>query len=279
MAHDTRRPDRVAEAIREEVATFLAEGVKDPRVIGLVTVTGVDVTRDLRHAKVYVSILGSESERAATLDGLGSVASHLRSRIGRALRLRLAPEIEFKLDQSVAHAARIETLLAQLHDERPAEASSDTDERPPRAEGRPIDGILLVDKPAGMTSHDVVSVARRALGTRRIGHAGTLDPFATGLLVLLVGNATRLLPLLDGEPKVYEATIVFGSETDTDDVTGTVVATSALPDVARVADGIASLTGTIDQVPPAYSAKQVEGRRAYDAARRGKRARRCRQCA
>ena len=138
MAHDTRRPDRVAEAIREEVATFLAEGVKDPRVVGLVTVTGVDITRDLRHAKVYVSILGSESERAATLDGLGSVASHLRSRIGRALRLRLAPEIAFKLDQSVAHAARIETLLAQLHDERPAETSSDTDERPP-AGGGPSD--------------------------------------------------------------------------------------------------------------------------------------------
>ena len=138
-----------------------------------------------------------------------------------------------------------------------------------RAEGRAIDGILLVDKPAGITSHDVVSVARRALGTRRIGHAGTLDPFATGLLVLLVGNATRLLPHLDGEPKVYEASVVFGSETDTDDVTGTVVVTAALPDVARVAHGIAMLTGTIDQVPPAYSAKQVAGRRAYDAARRG----------
>jgi ribosome-binding factor A len=121
MPHDTRRPDRVAEAIREEVATFLAEGVKDPRVVGLVTVTGVDVTRDLRHAKVFVSILGSDSERAATLDGLASVAGHLRSRIGRALRLRLAPEIAFKLDQSVAHAARIETLLAQINQERPPE--------------------------------------------------------------------------------------------------------------------------------------------------------------
>jgi ribosome-binding factor A len=135
MAHDTRRPDRVAEAIREEVATFLAEGVKDPRVVGLVTVTGVDVTRDLRHAKVYVSILGSESERAATLDGLGSVASHLRSRIGRALRLRIAPEIAFKLDQSVAHAARIESLLAQLHDERTPEGERRPDTSPPSGGG------------------------------------------------------------------------------------------------------------------------------------------------
>ena len=121
MPHDTRRPDRVAEAIREEVATFLAEGVKDPRVVGLVTVTGVDITRDLRHAKVFVSILGSDAERAATLDGLESVASHLRPRIGRALRLRIAPEIAFKLDQSVAHAARIESLLAQIHDDRPVD--------------------------------------------------------------------------------------------------------------------------------------------------------------
>lgn len=128
---------------------------------------------------------------------------------------------------------------------------------------------MLVDKPAGITSHDVVSAARRALRRRRIGHAGTLDPFATGLLVLLVNNATRLLPYLDGEPKVYDATIVFGSETDTDDVTGTVVRTADVPDVARVRESIAALTGDIDQLPPAYSAKQVDGRRAYDAARRG----------
>jgi ribosome-binding factor A len=113
---DNRRPDRVAEAIRAEVATFLSQDVKDPRVVGLVTVTGVDVTRDLRSAKVFVSILGSETERAATFEGLASVASHLRSRIGRALRLRVAPEITFKQDESIARAARIENLLSQLKD-------------------------------------------------------------------------------------------------------------------------------------------------------------------
>ena len=138
-----------------------------------------------------------------------------------------------------------------------------------KAESRPIDGMLLIDKPAGITSHDVVSEARRALRTRRIGHAGTLDPFATGLLVLLVGHATRLLPHLGGEPKVYDATIVFGSETDTDDLTGNVVRTAEFPDRARVREAIVSLTGSIDQVPPAYSAKQVDGQRAYAAARRG----------
>ncbi len=116
MANDGRRPDRVAEAIREEVAMFLAEGVKDPRVTGLVTVTGVDVTRDLRHARIFVSIMGTDEEKAVTQEGLRSLASHLRSRVARSLRLRVAPELEFVMDTSIAHAARIESLLAQIKD-------------------------------------------------------------------------------------------------------------------------------------------------------------------
>jgi ribosome-binding factor A len=119
MTTQARRPDRVGEAIREEVATFLAEHVKDPRVRGLVTVTGAEVTRDLRHAKVFVTVMGSEADQAATFEGLASVAHHLRTRIGRALRLRIAPEIEFKQDRSVAYAARIETLLDQIRQDEP----------------------------------------------------------------------------------------------------------------------------------------------------------------
>ena len=120
MPYDNRRPDRVAEAIREEVAGFLADGVKDPRVRGLVTVTGVDITRDLRHAKIFVSIMGSDAERDETLEGLSAVAAHLRGRVGRALRLRVAPEIAFRSDPSIAHAARIETLLEEVRRERDA---------------------------------------------------------------------------------------------------------------------------------------------------------------
>lgn len=134
---------------------------------------------------------------------------------------------------------------------------------------RPADGILLVDKPAGMSSHDVVNVARRALGERRIGHAGTLDPFATGLLVVMVGRATRVLPYLQGEPKEYEATIRFGTDTDTEDLHGVVVREAPLPVRARLEDGMRALTGDVAQVPPAFSAKRVEGRRAYDLARAG----------
>lgn len=120
MPADSRRPDRVAEAIREAVAMFLAEGVKDPRVTGLVTVTGVDVTRDLRHARVHVSILGTESEKAATMEGLQSVAGYLRAKLGRTLRLRVTPELDFKYDASIAHAARIDSLLEQIRAEEPA---------------------------------------------------------------------------------------------------------------------------------------------------------------
>jgi ribosome-binding factor A len=119
MPPDHRRSERVAEGIRAEVATFLAEDAKDPRIVGLVTVTGVDVTRDLRHAKVFVSIMGSDTERQATLEGLDSAASHLRSRVGRALRLRVAPEITFRYDDSVARAAKIEALLAELREPPP----------------------------------------------------------------------------------------------------------------------------------------------------------------
>lgn len=121
MPPDSRRADRVAEAIREEVAMFLAEGVKDPRVKGLVTVTAVDVTRDLRNARVFVSILGTDEERATTMEGLASAATHLRPRVGRALRLRVAPQVEFRLDPSVARAARIESLLSQIKSSTPPE--------------------------------------------------------------------------------------------------------------------------------------------------------------
>ncbi|HUQ17998.1 MAG TPA: tRNA pseudouridine(55) synthase TruB [Gemmatimonadaceae bacterium] len=132
-----------------------------------------------------------------------------------------------------------------------------------------VEGLLLADKPAGVTSHDVILAARRAYGERSIGHLGTLDPFATGLLLLLFGRATRLASFIVTEPKVYEAEIRFGSETATDDLTGEVVRTAELPDVDAVRKCLPELTGDLMQVPPAYSAKSVDGTRAYDSARRG----------
>lgn len=117
----------MAEAVREEVATFLTESAKDPRIVGFVTVTGVDVTPDLRHAKVFVSVMGSDTEKQSTLEGLKSTAPHLRSRVARALQLRVAPELQFREDESIARAARIESLLAEIRDtsSKPGDGSHD----------------------------------------------------------------------------------------------------------------------------------------------------------
>jgi tRNA pseudouridine55 synthase len=131
---------------------------------------------------------------------------------------------------------------------------------------------LLVDKPAGPTSHDVVDVVRRALGVRRVGHTGTLDPFASGLLVMVVGRATRLARYLVHQRKRYTGLIRLGTVTDSDDRTGEVTATSeAWTALTRdhIADAMATLVGTGRQRPPAFSAKKVGGQRAYKLARRG----------
>jgi tRNA pseudouridine55 synthase len=122
-----------------------------------------------------------------------------------------------------------------------------------------------------MTSHDVVAICRRAYAERSIGHLGTLDPFATGLLVLLLGRATRLATFIAAEPKVYDATVQFGVETDTDDGTGSPVRTAAPPNAGTIRTAVMALTGEIEQIPPAYSAKHVPGHggRAYASARRG----------
>jgi tRNA pseudouridine55 synthase len=133
------------------------------------------------------------------------------------------------------------------------------------------DGLLLIDKPEGITSHDAVDAVRRALGVRKVGHAGTLDPMATGLLVMGVGRATRLLRFLGELDKEYEGTGRLGQETDTLDADGQVVRT--VPgSVSREAlqRAVAGLVGEIEQRPPAYSAVKVGGQRSHRAARAGR---------
>ena len=134
-----------------------------------------------------------------------------------------------------------------------------------------MDGVLVCDKPAGMTSHDVVARVRRLAGQRRVGHGGTLDPPATGVLVLALGRATRLLPFLPTEPKRYLAEVAFGAETDTLDATGTVTATADAAGVgeAGLRDALAGFVGPQLQVPPMVSAIKVGGERLYAKARRG----------
>ncbi|MGZ8598716.1 MAG: tRNA pseudouridine(55) synthase TruB [Actinomycetota bacterium] len=132
------------------------------------------------------------------------------------------------------------------------------------------DGLVLVDKPGGTTSHDAVDAVRRALGTRKVGHAGTLDPMATGLLLVGVGRATRLLRFFGDLPKTYEGTARLGVETDTLDADGAVVRTApVVSERSDVERALAALVGDSMQRPPAYSAVKVGGRKLYEAARAG----------
>ncbi len=134
----------------------------------------------------------------------------------------------------------------------------------------PVGGLLLIDKPEGVTSHDVVDAARRALGTRKVGHAGTLDPLATGLLILGVGRATRLLRFLADLPKTYEGTGLLGVETDTLDAEGQVLRTAFVNvDRPALVRAMAAQVGASMQRPPAFSAVKVGGRKLYEAARTG----------
>lgn len=144
----------------------------------------------------------------------------------------------------------------------------------PDVRSEPPEGLLLVDKPSGPTSHDVVSRARRALDEGRVGHTGTLDPFATGLLLLLVGAATRLAEYFHRLDKAYRATLRLGEETETHDRTGEPLRASDAwrgLDRADVEGALSGFRGRLRQRPPAYSAKQVDGRRAHEAAREGER--------
>ncbi len=139
-----------------------------------------------------------------------------------------------------------------------------------------MDGVICIDKPAGITSHDVVAQARHILNHARVGHAGTLDPFATGLLVLLVGRATRLTQFLTGLEKEYEAIIRLGYATDTADITGKPLSDpqsgknwTTVEARYELERALANLRGEIDQVPPMYSAKKQGGRKLYELARKG----------
>ncbi len=135
-----------------------------------------------------------------------------------------------------------------------------------------MDGILIIDKPAGITSHDVVARCRKILKTKRIGHTGTLDPFATGVMVILIGKATRLAQFLDKDAKEYEAIVRFGFETDTGDFTGSPKSKVQSPKPITIDEFENVLTGfrgEIEQTPPMFSAKKVAGKKLYELARKG----------
>lgn len=260
MPHGYPRKRRVDELLRQEIARIVAEEVVDPE-LGFATVMRVESTPDLRHAKVLVSVLGSEDEKRAALGALVRAAGFIRHRVGDEVTLKYLPELHFEIDRSLERASRIDRILHDLKSETSNGPNVDAT----------TGGIVLIDKPAGPTSHDVVAALRRSIGIRRVGHFGTLDPFASGLLVCAVGPATRLAAFCTDHEKTYEVDVRLGWNSTTDDAEGELssVPGAVEPSFDDVERACRQWTGTVGQVPPSYSAKHVAGRRAYALARAG----------
>src|SRR5688500_14470421 len=154
--------------------------------------------------------------------------------------------------------------------EAPLPAANDRLPREPRPKKRDVHGWVVLDKPVGMTSTHAVAVVKRAFSAKKAGHAGTLDPLASGLLPIALGEATKTVPFVMDGRKAYQFTVAWGTQTDTDDTEGKVIATSGLrPDEAAITALLPRFTGTISQVPPKFSAIKIAGERAYDLARDG----------
>ena len=297
------RVRKIADRIQVIVAEMLERRIKDPR-LGFATITDVRVTGDTQQATIFYTVLGEDEQLAGTAAALESAKGLIRSEVGKQLGMRHVPTLTFvpdALPESARHldevlakaraqdeavaAARVETYAGEADPyKKPREVAEDDDLddgrlEPPRGVGPAghvtagpgPTGLVVVDKPGGLTSHDVVARARRALGTRKVGHAGTLDPMATGVLVLGVGRATRLLGHLTLTEKAYDATARLGVATTTDDAEGEVVGAAPAGHLGddEIRAALAGFVGDIEQVPTAVSAIKVDGRRAYERVRAG----------
>ena len=245
------RVRKIADRIHEIVAEMLERRIKDPR-LGFVTITDVRLTGDTQQATIFYTVLagaaGEQSDEAAlaaTAAALESAKGLIRSEVAKQLGMRHAPTLEFVADALPESARHLDEVLAKARalDEEVAArrgaayaGEEDPYKKPREVEtrrGRPSTtrmtepGLVVVDKPAGITSHDVVARVRRLAGTRKVGHAGTLDPMATGVLVVGVERATRLLGHLMLTDKAYDATVRLGVATTTDDAEGEVVSTAS----------------------------------------------------
>ena len=281
------RVRKIADRIKVIVAEMLERRIKDPR-LGFVTVTDVRVSGDTQQATIFYTVLGEDEDLDGTAAALDSAKGLIRSEVGKQLGMRHVPTLDFIHDALPETARHIDDLLERVRESDAAAAQSASGatyagEADPYKKPRPseadervsaavVSGLVVVDKPGGMTSHDVVARVRRLAGTRKVGHAGTLDPMATGVLVLGVDRATRLLGHLLLTDKAYDATIRLGATTTTDDAEGEVVrdrADRATSPSADVREALAGFVGEIEQVPSAVSAIKVDGRRAYDRVRAG----------
>ena len=264
------------------LADMLTRGeVHDPVIEGhLITVPEVRMTADLRLATIYVMPLGGH-DKQDVLPRSSATSGSLRGEIARRVNLKFAPDIRFPLDERFDEAERIEKLLRTPAVRRDLDNNADDEiERDQRRRGaqrpkvkrekRDVHGWLVLDKPVGMTSTHAVSVVKRLFQAKRAGHAGTLDPLASGLLPIALGEATKTVPFVMEGRKVYHFTVRWGEERDTDDAEGRITTISSeRPTAAAIRALLPRFTGPIEQVPPHFSAVKIAGERAYDLAREG----------
>ena len=228
--HDNRgaapypRSLRVNQVLRQVLAEELERLADADERLRLVTVTSVDTAPDLRHATVYLSSLSEDAAAA-----LAERRAQLQRAVARQTRMKRTPLLDFTADPAVVAGSRVEDVLRRIHGgPRRRAVRSGRRTHPgamsPTGPG-PLTGLVVVDKEAGWTSHDVVARCRRIFGQRRVGHAGTLDPDATGVLLVGLGRATRLMRFLTALPKTYEAEVVLGTATSTLDASGEVTGT------------------------------------------------------
>ncbi len=305
------RSVRVGELVREVVAEELERIADVDERLGMLTVTDVEMSKDLRRATVFIGKLPDRTRLLLEEE----YRTEIQRRLASSVRMQHTPVLAFAADPAVLATQRLDMVLRRLAGSAseglgedlagaPAEGTPGEDEpggdapapgtrapdapssdeparrsysdgvvdsyRSPVVKGRSA-GFVYVDKPAGWTSHDVVARVRRILGTRQVGHSGTLDPPATGLLVVGIGRATRLLRFFTELPKRYEAEVVFKTSTTTGDDTGEVLLTGDPGSLssADLAEAARFFTGTFLQVPPMVSARRIQGRRLHELAREG----------
>ena len=259
------RANRIEEQIQRDLATMIPKELSDKR-IGLVTITGVKITPDYVHATVYFTSIGSTPE--ASEEALNSASPILYPRIFKLLKIHTVPQLHFVYDKSVEDGFEMDQLIKQARAEDAEKLRSKF--CPAEKKGDKIDGVLMLDKPVGLSSNTALQKARRALNAQKAGHTGTLDPFASGLLPLCFGEATKFSADLLHADKEYVASIKFGETTTTADVEGEIIETRPVDFTEeQLHKALESLTGEIDQIPPMYSALKKDGVRLYELARQG----------
>ena len=246
----------------------------------MVSVTGVDVSRDMAHARVYFTLLGCDSEDEAkpSTEVLNRAAGFLRSSLARDASMRTVPRLRFYFDASVGRGRDLEDLISRAKQRMPVTTSLTNPTHPTekldvarRRRGRPVSGILLLDKPLGLSSNHALQRAKRLYNAAKAGHTGSLDPLATGVLPLCFGEATKFSQYLLDASKAYDTTVCLGMATDTGDAEGEVLQESdaSALDEATLHQALEPFRGDIAQLPPMYSALKRDGQPLYKLARQG----------